>query len=87
MKKLKIPKSTLKGTPLTHEEMKQIEGGMEYYKYCSCGFYTSGGQLAESVMLGAGDATTGSESCFTLYLSKKEKKGYTSFDWHYSEGV
>lgn len=47
MKRMKIPQSTLKGTPLTHEEMKQIAGGMEYYQYCSCGFYTSNGQLAE----------------------------------------
>ena len=37
MKRLKIPTSSLKGTPLTIAEMKEITGGlMGYYEACSC---------------------------------------------------
>lgn len=63
MKKLKLPPSVLKGTPLTESEMKEILGGMQLYRHCSCRlFYTDGAMYEETI-----PAST--EECITLCSS------------------
>ena len=53
MKRLKIPTSSLKGTPLTIAEMKEITGGlMGYYEACSCIIkYLDGTSELKEIML------------------------------------
>ena len=56
MKRLKIPTSYLKGTPLTIAEMKEITGGLTgYYESCSCTIkYDSGHSEIIEIMLHKG---------------------------------
>ena len=50
MKRLRIPKSPLKGQPLTIDEMKEITGGLAYYRNCSCKFIYNDGTSAEQYL-------------------------------------
>lgn len=53
MKKLKLPPSVLNGTPLTESEMKEILGGMQLYRHCSCRlYYTDGAMYEEAIPVG-----------------------------------
>lgn len=83
MKKLKLPPSVLNGTPLTESEMKEILGGMQLYRHCSCRlYYTDGAMYEESIPAGT------EEECITLCSSHCEAtaaSGTSGPKCHYNE--
>ena len=84
MKRLKIPTSSLKGTPLTIAEMKEITGGLVgYYMACSCVIkYENGTSKQQEVMLYEG--TVCSVQCASLC---RHTSGCIAYEYHYSDGT
>lgn len=84
MKRLKIPTSSLKGTPLTIAEMKEITGGlMGYYEACSCIIkYENGSSKLQEVMLYEGTAC--SAQCASLC---QHTLGCIAYEYRFSDGT
>ncbi len=81
MSKLKIPASSLLGTPLTQSEMKEILGGANYYQTCSCKYYYNDGTSdLEKVNL------IENQKCSEACNSRCNTPRCTSYEYFFSEG-